>query len=243
MKLFEKFVANQYSIINEARKESVTYFKTKDDYKKEAKSESDVKVILADLTGSESGVVTKWAKELNDADEAFKKAKKTLDGFRSKSIEIDDQYFDIADGAYKRVLRTAQYIVKFAKYSKDVEQVKSLKEKPEIEATLKSIKELISKQAPEIKDQIETLVESMYELKESKEVRRIASVEPIEEGVVDTAKSFLKTATQYVNAGLKNAFTALKSFFIGTDKDLEKVDHQLKQLQQIIQKTKKNTKK
>ena len=104
---------------------------------------------------------------------------------------------------------------------------------------MKEIQELISKQVPKLKDQVMTLSESIFEIKESKEVRKFLGVAPLEEGIVDSTKEALKSVTKYVNSTLNAAFKKIKSFFVSNDKDSEKIEKQLDQLDKILSSTKK----
>ena len=244
-KRFESFIASQYEFLNEARKENVDvkYKKMKGGGKKEATDSNDVKVILAELSGNESGVITKWATELDEADKEFIKAKKALDTLKDKAIDVDNQFFDDADGIYLRMIKTAKYTVKFSKYQKTEEEKADteykLKDFDTVKSIMKEIQELISKQVPKLKDQVMTLSESIFEIKESKEVRKFLGVAPLEEGIVDSTKEALKSVTKYVNSTLNAAFKKIKSFFVSNDKDSEKIEKQLDQLDKILSSTKK----
>lgn len=176
---FQSFLWNQG--LQEARDPSLTYL-----FKKTGKA---ITKVILELTGHESGRMTRIARRYTQLDRLFKLLESRRDNLNAEVKKmIEEEYFDAEDAALTRVIETCSLTITLTKA--ETAAMKSPKKTVDYEAIVKELEQLV----PELSDKLQELTDKYTEIVPPKDTpAKLLVKNKLEEGVSSSIKKFIQS--------------------------------------------------
>lgn len=161
--------------------------------------------VTVELTGTESGVMSRLTKRYERLDRSAKLLKEKRDELNIKMKDVSEDFFAAEDAVLTRVVDTVSFTVTLSKAEKGADKPKK------VEIDYAAIVQELSNLLPELEEQIKAVTAKYTSVTDAADspVKLIVKAKKVDEGIMDTLKGWVNKVFAWAT-GYDKKLAALK---------------------------------